>query len=147
MLNIIVFALLFTLMWNFRKKPHGLAVAGYFFAYGTVRSVMEPLRDGQYILGSSLPISQVFAILMAVGGVLLFVAVLFHNRRKYGKAFGAAFGEPLAVLPKYYTAEQRRKMEEARRAKEKAAKLAAQGAQDTAKAVPLPPAEQKDDKK
>ena len=41
----------------------------------------------------------------------------------------------------------RRKMEEARRAKEKAAKLAAQGAQDTAKAVPLPPAEQKDDKK
>ena len=145
--NIIVFALLFTLMWNFRKKPHGLAVAGYFFAYGTVRSVMEPLRDGQYILGSSLPISQVFAILMAVGGVLLFVAGLFHNRRKYGKAFGAALGEPLAVLPKYYTAEQRRKMEEARRAKEKAAKLAAQGAQDTANAVPLPPAEQKDDKK
>ena len=125
-LNLIIFALLFTLMWKFFKKPHGLAVSGYFFGYGTVRSIMEPLRDGHYILGSTAPISQVFAILMAVGGALLFVAILFCNRKKYGKAFGAAVGEPLAILPKYYTAEQRRKMEQARLAKQKAAALAAQ---------------------
>lgn len=125
-LNILIFALLFALMWNFKKKPHGLALSGYLFGYGTVRSVMEPLRDSRYILGSEIAVSQVFAILMAVGGVLLFVALLFYNRKKYGKAFGAAFGEPLAVMPKYYTAEQRKKMDAERAAKERAAKLAAQ---------------------
>ena len=135
LLNLIIFALLFTLMWKFFKKPHGLAVSGYFFGYGTVRSIMEPLRDGHYILGSAVPISQVFAILMAVGGALLFVAILFCNRKKYGKAFGAAVGEPLAILPKYYTAEQRRKMEQARLAKQKAAALAAQNGGNEAGAV------------
>lgn len=127
LLNILIFALLFALMWNFKKKPNGLALAGYLFGYGTVRSIMEPLRDSQYILGTDIAISQVFAILMAVGGVLLFLVLLFYNRQKYGKAFGAAVGEPLAVMPKYYTAEQRRKMEQERAAKEKAAKLAARG--------------------
>ena len=39
-LNILVFALLFALMWNFKKKPHGLSLAGYLVGYGVVRSVM-----------------------------------------------------------------------------------------------------------
>lgn len=86
---------------------------------------MEPLRDNQYILGSNVPISQVFAILMAVGGALLFAALIVWNYKKYGSFFGAKTGEPLAVLPKYYTAEQRKKMEEARRSKVNAASAAA----------------------
>ena len=114
-------------MWKYVKKPHGLATAGYFFGYGLVRSVMEPLRDSQFILGSEVAISQLFAMGMAIAGILLFVAVLYFNRRKYGSAFGAVSGEPLAILPKYYTQEQRRKMEE-----EKKKKLAA--AQNAGKA-------------
>ena len=123
--NLGIFAGLFTLMWKFLKKPHGLSFAGYLFGYGTVRSIMEPLRDNQYILGSNVPISQVFAILMAVGGALLFAALIVWNYKKYGSFFGAKTGEPLAVLPKYYTAEQRKKMEEARRSKVNAASAAA----------------------
>ncbi len=126
-LDLIIFAVLFTLMWKYVKKPHGLATAGYFFGYGLVRSVMEPLRDSQFILGSEVAISQLFAMGMALAGILLFFAVLYFNRRKYGSAFGAVSGEPLAILPKYYTQEQRRKMEE-----EKKKKLAA--AQNAGKA-------------
>lgn len=125
-LNLIIFALLFTLMWKFLKKPHGLAVAGYFLGYGTIRSIMEPLRDSQYILGSNLPISQIFALVMATGGVVLFLVILLVNRRKYGACFGAAVGEPLAIMPVYHTREERKKLEEERLAKERAAQAAAQ---------------------
>lgn len=132
MLNLILFVILFVLMWKFTKKPHGLSLSIYLFGYGLVRSIMEPLRDEQFILGSVLPVSQLIAIGMFLCGILLFVAVLYFNRRKYGSAFGAAEGEPSAILPKYYTAEQRKKMEEEKRKKLSAA-VAAKSVSDEKK--------------
>ncbi len=122
--NLIVFGLLFTLMYKFKKKPSGLATAGYFFGYGIVRSIMEPLRDSQYILGTHVEISQVLAISMAVGGAVLFVALLVYNRKKHGSWFGAVDGEPLAIMPKYYTKEQLNNMEEEKKRKMAAADTA-----------------------
>ncbi len=123
LLNVAIFAGLFLLMWKFLKKPNGLSFAGYLFGYGTVRSVMEPLRDKEYILWNN--ISQIVAILMAVGGVVLFVTLILLNYKKHGSLFGAKDGEPLAVLPKLYSAEERKKMEETRRRAERAAENAA----------------------
>ena len=120
-LNLLIFIGLFLLMWKFTKKPHGLALSGYLFGYGVVRSIMEPLRDSQFILGSSLPISQVFALCMAIGGAVLFVAILLVNKKLHGSFFGAAEGEPSAILPRYYSAEERKKMEEEKRKKLSAA--------------------------
>lgn len=137
-LNILLFVLLFTLMWKFKKKPHGLAVSGYFFGYGLVRSIMEPLRDSEFILGDKIPVSQVFAILMCLGGILLFLMVLYFNRKKYGSAFGAVEGEPLAVLPKLYTREQLKKMEQERLAKEKAAQKARAAKENAAQHKDVP---------
>lgn len=117
MLNLIVFALLFTFMWKFFKKPNGLALCGYLFAYGTTRSVMEPLRDGEFILGSNIPVSQVMAIIMAVGGVVLAIGLLIWNYKKHGKFVGAASGEPLAIMPRLYTKEQLKKMKQEEEAK------------------------------
>lgn len=135
--NIAIFGLLFALMWNFKKKPHGLSMAGYFFGYGLVRSIMEPLRDGQFILGSSVPISQVFAILMCVGGALLAAGVIAYNRYKNGSFFGASNGgEPLATVPRYYSADERKKMEEARLAKERAVLAAGQKAAEGDEGAP-----------
>lgn len=116
MLNLIVFALLFTLMWKFHKKPSGLSLAGYLFGYGVVRAIMEPLRDPQYILGDKVQISWVMAIIMAVAGVMLAVCLLIWNYKKYGRLFGAA-DEALAYAdrPAYYTKEQRLAMEEERK--------------------------------
>ena len=120
-LNLLIFIGLFLLMWKLTKKPHGLALSGYLFGYGVVRSIMEPLRDSQFILGSSLPISQVFALCMAIGGAVLFAAILLVNKKLHGSFFGAAEGEPSAILPRYYSAEERKKMEEEKRKKLSAA--------------------------
>ena len=131
MLNLIVFALLFTLMWKFRKKPSGLSLAGYLFGYGIVRSIMEPLRAPQYILGDKVQISWVMAVIMASAGVVLAVCLLIWNYKKYGKLFGAADeAQALAVLPAYYTKEQRRAMEEAEK-KKRAALRARRAAQQS----------------
>ena len=120
MLNLIIFALLFTLMWKFRKKPHGIALSLYCIGYGTVRSIMEPLRDPQFILGDEFPISQFVSLCILAAGIILLLSVLLYNRYKNGRAIGAVVGEPLAVMPVYYTREQRKKMEEERAARARA---------------------------
>ena len=125
-LNIIAFALLFTLRWKFRKKPGGLALAGYLFGYGVVRAIMEPLRAPQYILGDSVQVSWVMAIVMAVAGVMLALCLLIWNYKKYGRLFGAPDeAEAYADLPVYYTKEARLAMEEAERKKRAARKAKA----------------------
>ncbi len=135
-LNILVFALLFALMWNFKKKPHGLSLAGYLLGYGVVRSIMEPLRDAQFILGDKVQASWVMAVIMAVAGAMLAACVLIRNYKKYGRLFGAADpAQALAILPVYYTKEDRRKMEEEARKK----RLAAPSS--PALAPPQPPAD------
>lgn len=143
MLNLVIFALLFVLMWKFKKKPSGLALAGYLFGYGTVRSIMEPLRDPQFILGSSMPVSQVIALVMAFGGLTLAICLLIWNYKKYGRLFGADDEkEGSAVLPVYYTAEQRRKAEEERRRREAArAAVKKQGPPDPLRSAVLPAGE------
>ena len=140
MLNLVIFALLFVLMWKFKKKPSGLALAGYLFGYGTVRSIMEPLRDPQFILGSSMPVSQVIALVMAFGGLTLAICLLIWNYKKYGRLFGADDeAEGSAVLPVYYTAEQRRKAEEERCRREAArAAVKRQGPPDPLRSAVLP---------
>ena len=127
-LNIIAFALLFTLLWKFRKKPGGLALAGYLFGYGVVRAIMEPLRAPQYILGDSVQVSWIMAIIMAVAGVMLALCLLIWNYKKYGRLFGAPDeAEAYADLPVYYTKEDRLAMEEAERKKRAARKAKAGG--------------------
>lgn len=78
---------------------------------------MEPLRDGEFILGSNIPVSQVMAIIMAVGGVVLAIGLLIWNYKKHGKFVGAASGEPLAIMPRLYTKEQLKKMKQEEEAK------------------------------
>ena len=110
--NLLIFALLYVLMWKFKKRPHGLSMCGYFFGYGLVRSIMEPLRDPQYQLGHTVMISEVFAIIMCVGGFLLAVILIGWNKYKHGSFFGSKDGEPLAIFPVYYTKEELKKQEE-----------------------------------
>ncbi len=99
--NILMFIGLYIFMWFYRKKPNGLSTAIYFMGYGIVRSIMEGMRDSQFILGHSIAISRVISIIMAVGGAILFVVVLLLNYKKEGSLFGSKRGEELAILPKY----------------------------------------------
>lgn len=69
-------------------------------------------------------VSQALSFVLVLAGIALVVMQMYLNRKKHGSCFGAKIGEPLAIMPKYYTKEQRKKMEEARLAKERAAKAA-----------------------
>ena len=73
---------------------------------------MEPLRDPQFQLGHNVMISEVFAIIMCVGGFLLAVILIGWNKYKHGSFFGSKDGEPLAILPVYHTKEGLKKQEE-----------------------------------
>ncbi len=99
------FALLYTFAWKWAKKPNGLFVCSYFVWYGTVRSVMEPLRDPKYILsGGGVPWSLVFSILMIVGGAIGIGLLLFFNYRKEGALIGSKNGDPCGItefIPAY----------------------------------------------
>lgn len=97
-LNALGFALLFTAAWRWTKKPNGLFTFAYFVWYGTVRSVMEPLRDSSYILnGGGVPWSLVFSILMVVFGAAGIAVLLWLNYRKEGAVFGSKTGDPCGI--------------------------------------------------
>ena len=90
--------LLFINAWKNPYKPNGVNTACYFITYGLVRSIMEPLRDPQYILGSSgIQWSFVFSLCLLIGGLGALFFILFRNKRKEGKLFGSANGDPYGI--------------------------------------------------
>ncbi len=98
LINACGFILLYTLAWKWAKKPNGLFTCAYFVWYGTVRSIMEPLRDPKYILsGGGVPWSLVFSILMIVGGVTGIGLLLYFNHRKEGAPIGSKEGDPCGI--------------------------------------------------
>lgn len=89
--------LLFINAWKNGKKPNGVNTACYFIVYGTVRSIMEPLRDKSFILGNGIPWSFVMSICMLIGGIALLVYVLLTNKKKEGALFGSVNGEVYGI--------------------------------------------------
>ena len=69
----------------------------YFITYGLVRSIMEPLRDPTFILGSKVPWSMVTSILLLVAGTALLVTLLILNKKKEGVYIGSLNGEPYGI--------------------------------------------------
>ncbi len=97
-LNLIGFAILFTMAWYRKSKPNGILMFLYFVWYGTVRAFMEPLRDEEFILdGGGVPWSEVFAILMIGFGVIGCLVLMILNFLKEGKFVGSRKGEPSGI--------------------------------------------------
>lgn len=89
--------LMFINAWKNPNKPNGINTALYFVVYGLTRSIMEPLRDPQYILGTGVQWSFVFSLALLIGGLGLLFYVLYTNKKKEGKLFGSAKGEPYGI--------------------------------------------------
>lgn len=89
--------LLFIHAWKNGKKPNGINSALYFIVYGLTRSIMEPLRDAEFILGNGVPWSLVFSLLMFVAGIALLVYLLVANKKKEGKFIGSLNGEEYGI--------------------------------------------------
>lgn len=97
-INLIGWALLFYAAWKWDKKPNGLFVCAYFFWYGLVRSIMEPLRDPDYILsGGGIRWSFVTSLILMVLGLIGAGVLLFLNYRKEGAVIGSKTGDPCGI--------------------------------------------------
>lgn len=99
-INTIGWVILFTLAWKFAKKPNGVLMFSYFVWYGTVRSIMEPFRDPEFILsGGGIWWSEVFAVGMILFGLIGIGVLLYLNYRKEGALFGSKTGDPIGIRP------------------------------------------------
>ncbi len=100
LINLCIFAVLFTLAWRNGKKPDGILTGAMIMGYGIVRSIMEPLRDPKFILSGASG-DNAYSQLFAIGGILLgagiIIAVLAYNKYKNGKLIGSATGDPYTV--------------------------------------------------
>lgn len=97
-INGIGFAVLYAAAWFFAKKPNGIFTFGYFLWYGIVRTVMEPMRNPEYILGGSdMMWSRMTAVLMIVMGAVGIIAVLAVNYKKEGALIGSKNGDSCAI--------------------------------------------------
>ncbi len=98
MLNLIGWAILFTFTWYRKKKPNGLSVCLYLVWYGTVRTIMEPLRDPEFILNrGGVPWSHLFSILMIGLGVIGCMLLMIFNFLKEGSFIGSKKGDPCGI--------------------------------------------------
>lgn len=96
--NLIGWALLFCFMWYRKKKPNGLATCLYFVWYGAVRTVMEPLRDPEFILNKGgIPWSHVFSILMVGLGIAACMVLMILNFIKEGSFVGSKRGDSCGI--------------------------------------------------
>ncbi len=100
-INLTFFVLLFIFAWKYKKKPIGLITGAYLFLYGIVRTIMEPLRDAEFILGSGgVKSSQVMSIIFMIAGIAIIVTQLVLNKKKEGVFFGSVNGESDGTLPR-----------------------------------------------
>lgn len=102
-INFVGFVILYLCAWFIAKKPNGIYTFAYFVWYGTVRTIMEPMRNPQFILGGTDNMwSQLTSILMIVFGVVGIVTLLIINYKKEGALIGSKKGDPCGIT-KYLT--------------------------------------------
>ena len=80
--NLIVFALLYTFLMRYKGRRNWYVAALYFIFYGTIRAIMEPMRDQEFNMGSEflgLPMMSWFSIIVIIGGVALFTTLLIFD--------------------------------------------------------------------
>ncbi len=98
MVTLTAASLLFLNAWKNGKKPNGVNTACYFITYGLTRSIMEPLRNSNYVLqGGGVPWSLVMSLCMLAAGLGLLFYVLFQNKKKEGALFGSKVGDPYGI--------------------------------------------------
>ena len=96
--NAICATALFINGWCNDKKPNGVNTALYFFCYGLIRTIMEPLRDPTFILqAGDVKWSLVFSVALMVAGLGLLVTILILNKKKEGKIFGSNLGDESGI--------------------------------------------------
>ena len=96
--NLIGWAILFTFTWFRKSKPNGISTCLYFAWYGTVRALMEPFRDEEFILRKfGIMWSELFAIIMAGAAIIAILVLLLINYKREGAFIGSRKGESCGI--------------------------------------------------
>lgn len=97
-INFVWFIVLYRLAWKKAYKPNGIYAGAFVAFYGIVRTIMEPLRDSEFILGGTDHMySRITSIMMIVGGIAFIVILLVFNKKKEGKFIGSKTGDPYTI--------------------------------------------------
>lgn len=97
-INTIGWAILFTISWFKKSKPNGVLMFSYFVWYGTVRAIMEPFRDPEFILqGGGVMWSELFAILLAGMGIIGILVLMILNFKKERAFIGSKTGDACGI--------------------------------------------------
>lgn len=84
-LDLLGFVMLICLYWF--VKPRGVCLGSYLVYYGTIRAILEPRRQGEFILRlGNLPISQIMSFVMIAVGVGVLIYVIVKEYRQKGKS-------------------------------------------------------------
>lgn len=106
-INLVWFIVLYTLAWKKAYKPNGLYSGAFVTFYGILRTIMEPLRDSEFILGGTDHMySRITSIIMIAGGLAFIIVILIINKKKEGKFIGSKTGDPYTIgefIPCYKT--------------------------------------------
>ena len=66
------------------QRNYGYATSIYLAFYGLTRTLLEPLRQQEYILRlGDIAISRAFSILMIIAGVILFIILVIRDKRRF----------------------------------------------------------------
>ncbi len=80
-LNFVSFAVLATVF--LKSKNEGYVVSLYLCFYGLIRTILEPMRQSEFILRmGGIPISLLFSIIMLACGIGLFIYLKFRDKRR-----------------------------------------------------------------
>lgn len=81
-LNLLGFILVLFLFFKFRKQ-FGIATGSYLVYYGTIRFILEPFRDNEFILRlGNLPISQFMSGVMVISGITIIALCVIKSKNK-----------------------------------------------------------------
>ncbi|TCG11156.1 prolipoprotein diacylglyceryl transferase [Mycoplasma todarodis] len=114
MTSVVGFIILHFVMNTFNWTKPGVTAGGYFAWYGTVRIIMEPLRDPSdymYWFDGKVEASVFTSAIFIIAGILL---ILYSTFDKYVRAFFTNWGKNMAVKGGYvdYSDEPKRKSEQ-----------------------------------
>lgn len=81
LINLAIFALLFVLLK--KSKTKGYVTSAYLVAYGSIRFLLEPLRESTYnLMLFGLKLSSVISIISILAGIAIFIFVYTKQKRR-----------------------------------------------------------------
>ena len=95
--NLLLFALIYVFLFNYKGKRNAYAISAYFIGYGAIRAAMEPQRASQYNMGElilGMPTMFWLSLVVIAGGIAILTVNIVRDVKEknyWWKTFFDAF--------------------------------------------------------